>query len=77
MGAKLGDTRSGLLSRVSGKPEQSPCVFMGLAISGPWMVSAKKDFDASLCSSEKKNEEIDQMVTFVPLILCILQHGSK
>lgn len=59
------------------KTRAIPQCFYGLSHghshSGPGMVSAKKDFDASLRSSEKKNQEIDQMVTFVPLILCILQ----
>lgn len=49
-------------------------VYHGHSHSGPWMVLAKKDFDASLRSREKKNQEIDQMVTFVPLFLFILQH---
>lgn len=43
----------------------------GHSHSGPWMLSAKKDFDASLCSSERKNQEIDQMVTFVYLSSCV------
>lgn len=83
MVAKLGDPCRGLLTVcwVSGKTKAIPQCFYGLSHghshSGQWMVSAKRDFDASLCSSEKKNQEVDQMVTFVPLILCILQHWSK
>lgn len=37
---------------VSGKPEQSPSIFMGLAMAIHTV--AKKDFDASLRSSEEK-----------------------
>lgn len=80
MGAKFGDT-STYCALSKCKTRAIPQCFYGHSHghshSGPWVVSARKDYDANFHSSEKKNQEIDQMVTFVPLILCVLQHGSR